>query len=457
MENNEVLSNDSQLLPFSNDAEQAVLGALLIDPEVFSSVAEIIKPDYFYLPQHKAIADCIWLLDALSKKIDVITVLDELKKNNVFDDAGGKSYLLTLAQIVPTSANVTSYATIVREKYYIRSLILAARNIINEATDENINADMLLESAEQTIYEIRQDRDISGLVHIKDVLATETFPKFDKMNKQEYKEELMGVPTGISSIDYFINGFHKSDLVILGARPGMGKTSLALNFARNVALKSKKCVAFFSLEMSREQIVERFISSEAAIPSTKFRTGELDKNEWSRITQATGILSTCNIYIDESSNVTVPEMKARLRRMNPKPDFVVIDYLGLMHSARKIDNRVQEISEITRSLKIMAKELGVPILCCSQLARSTEARGKSHKPQLADLRDSGSIEQDADIVMFIYRDVYYSAESDNPEDINQNAAECIIAKNRHGQVGTAKLHFDPDFTRFTTPDNYHED
>lgn len=457
MDNNEILNGDSQVLPFSLEAEQAVLGAILIDPEVISSVAETIKPEYFYLPQHKAIAQAMWAMDALSKKIDSITILEELKKDKIFDDAGGKSYLLQLAQIVPTSANASSYAKIIKEKHYVRSLILAARKIINDAVTPDINADELLEVAEQTIYEIRQDRDAGGLVHIKKVITGETFEKLDKIKKEEYKDEFLGIPSGISAIDKFTTGFHKSDLVILGARPGMGKTSLALNFARNVAVQSKKCVAFFSLEMTREQLVERLISSEAAIPAIKFRTGDLDENEWSRIAQASGVLTKSNIFLDETSNITVPEMKARLRRLDPKPELVVIDYLGLMHSARRIDNRVQEISEITRNLKIMAKELNVPIICCSQLARTTEARGKSHKPQLADLRDSGSIEQDADIVLFIYRDIYYSAESDNPEDINENAAECIVAKNRHGEVGTAKLYFDPEFTRFTTPDYSYEE
>lgn len=457
MDNNELLSSESQVLPFSLEAEQAVLGAILIDPDIISEISEQIKPEHFYLPQHKAIADAIWAMDALSKKIDSITVLEELKKEKVFDDAGGKSYLLQLAQIVPTSANASSYAKIIKEKHYIRSLILAARKIINDASEPEINADILLESAEQSIYEIRQNRDVGGLVHIKKVIAGETFERLDKISKEEYREDFIGIPSGISAIDKFTTGFHKSDLVILGARPGMGKTSLALNFARNVAVNSKKCVAFFSLEMTREQLAERLIASEAAIPSVKFRTGELDTNEWSRLAQASGVLSECNIFLDETSNITVPEIKARLRRLNPKPELVIIDYLGLMHSARRIDNRVQEISEITRNLKIMAKELNVPIICCSQLARTTEARGKSHKPQLADLRDSGSIEQDADIVMFIYRDIYYQAESDNPEDINANAAECIIAKNRHGEVGTAKLNFDAQFTRFTTPDYSYEE
>ncbi|MGN0173611.1 MAG: replicative DNA helicase [Acutalibacteraceae bacterium] len=457
MDNQELISADSQVLPFSLEAEQAVLGAVLIDPDIISDVAEIIKPEHFYLPQHIAIANAIWAMDALSKKIDSITVLEELKKEKVFDDAGGKAYLLQLAQIVPTSANAVSYAKIIKEKHYVRSLILAARKIISEASESEVDADLLLDSAEQTIYEIRQNRDEGGLVHIKKVITGETFDRLDKITKEEYREDFIGIPSGISAIDKFTTGFHKSDLIILGARPGMGKTSLALNFARNVALNSKKCVAFFSLEMTREQLAERLIASEAAIPSVKFRTGELDTNEWSRLAQASGILSECNIFLDETPSITVAEIKARLRRLNPKPDLVIIDYLGLMQSTKYKDNRVLQIQDITGNLKVMAKELNIPIICCSQLARSTEARGKSHKPQLADLRDSGSIEQDADIVMFIYRDIYYQAESENPEEINANAAECIIAKNRHGEVGTAKLNFDAQFTRFTTPDYSHEE
>lgn len=458
MENTELLSNEAQVLPFSLEAEQAVLGAILIDPKVLSDVSEYIKPEHFYLPQHIAIANVMWAMDAMSKEIDSITILEELKKEKVFDDAGGKSYLLQLAQMVPTSANAVPYAQIIRDKHYIRSLILAGRKIISDASEPEVDADILLDNAEQTIYEIRQNRDITGLVHIKKVITGETFDRLDKITKEEYKEEYLGIPSGISAIDRFTTGFHKTDLIILGARPGMGKTSLALNFARNVAVNAKKCVAFFSLEMTREQLAERFLSSEAAIPSIKFRTGELDSTEWTRLAQASGILSECNIFLDETPNLTVPEIKSRLRRLNPKPELVIIDYLGLMQSTKYKDNRVLQMQDITGSLKIMAKELNIPIIACCQLSRGTDSRGnKSHKPQLSDLRDSGSIEQDADIVMFIYRDIYYQAQSDNPEEINANAAECIVAKNRHGEVGTAKLNFDPQFTRFTTPDYTHEE
>ena len=268
----------------------------------------------------------------------------------------------------------------------------------------------------------------------------------------ETRDDYIGIPTGIGELDKMITGLNKSDLIILGARPGMGKTSFALNIARNVALQAGKTVCFFSLEMTRDQLAQRMLSSEAAIKSEKLRTGDLEPEEWTRLTQAGENLSKAEIYFDETSNITVPEMKAKLRRMK-RVDLVIIDYLGLMHTPRQNDNRVQEISEITRSLKIMAKELKVPIIACAQLSRGTEQKGKSHKPALADLRDSGSIEQDADIVLFLYRDAYYDAEKSSDEDLSDNSkSECIVAKNRHGETGVIPLHWDGQYTRFTSVD-----
>ena len=452
---NTLLNMDGQVLPFSLEAEQSVLGAVLIDPPCISQVAVLLKPDHFYLPQHKSIYMVMLKMYGDSRAIDSVTVLEELKKESVYDDAGGKSYLMQLAQTVPSTANIESYCKIITEKFYVRSLITASREIMNEASLGDVDAQTLLDSAEQRIYEIRQGRQTGGLKHIKEVINGETLDRLDKITNPEFKEEFTGLKTGISALDNITTGLHKSDLVILGARPGMGKTSMALNFARNIAINSDKVVCFFSLEMTREQLAERMICNEASVQSEKMRTGELDNDEWIRIAQASDLLSKTNIYFDESSNITVPEMKARLRRL-PKVDLVIIDYLGLMHSATRIDNRVQEISEITRSLKIMAKELMVPVVCCAQLSRGTEVKGKSHRPVLSDLRDSGSIEQDADIVLFLYREVYYANETTNPEEIDQNAAECIVAKNRHGQLGTAQLRWDGQFTRFTTPDRRYD-
>ena len=282
--------------------------------------------------------------------------------------------------------------------------------------------------------------------------------RIDKLTHEETKAEFMGISTGFSGIDRMTTGLHKSDLIVLGARPGMGKTSMALNLATNVALTPQKpTVCIFSLEMTREQLAERLIANEASIKSTKLRTGELDKDDWQRFAQACDLLSNTNIYLDETSGITVPEIKAKLRRLR-QVDLVIIDYLGLMRSSKEKEyqgNRAREMQEITGNLKIMAKELGVPIIACAQLNRGTEAKGKSHKPALADLRDSGSIEQDADSVWFLYRETYYQSDSKNPEELNDNKAECIIAKNRHGEVGTVELHWDGQFTRFTTPEYSH--
>jgi len=315
---------------------------------------------------------------------------------------------------------------------------------------------MLLESAEQKIYEIRQGREIGGLTHIREVLTHETIDRLERLTDPLTRSDFVGIPCGISGLDKMLTGLNKSDLIIVGARPGMGKTSFALNIARNVVLQQNKTVCFFSLEMTREQLAQRLLSSEAHIKSDKLRTGELDNSEWIRIAKASDLLANCNIYLDETSGLMVPEMKAKLRRMK-HVDLVVIDYLGLMRSASKSENRVQEVSEITRNLKNLAKELRVPIVCCAQLSRGTETKGKSHHPQLSDLRDSGSIEQDADIVLFLYREVYYQADAKDVEEININDAECIVAKNRHGETGTVKLYWEGEFTRFTTQEHIHED
>ncbi|OJU15172.1 MAG: replicative DNA helicase [Clostridiales bacterium 43-6] len=450
-----LFTGDGQTLPFSLEAEQSVLGAILLEPSSIMQIADILKTDNFYLPTHKEIYAVMWNMYNLNRKIDSVTVLEELKKSGTYDDAGGKTYLLQLAQIVPSIANIESYAQIILEKSYIRSLITASREIIDEASNPDADASMLLDYAEQKIYEIRQNRQSKGLTHIREVLTNETLDRLDKLSNPETRNDFVGIPSGISELDRMITGLNKSDLIILGARPGMGKTSFALNIARNVALVQKKTVCFFSLEMTREQLAQRLLSGEAFIKSEKLRSGMLDDKEWIRLLRASDLLANCNIYLDETSGIMVPEMKARLRRMR-HVDLVIIDYLGLMRGAGRTENRVQEISEITRTLKSMAKELNVPIVCCAQLSRGTEAKGKSHHPQLSDLRDSGSIEQDADIVLFLYREAYYQADAENPEMINTNEAECIVAKNRHGETGVVKMHWEGEFTRFTTQEHIHE-
>lgn len=439
-------------LPFSNEAEQSVLGAILIDPPSLNVVLGKLKPEHFYIPQNRKIFEVLLSMNAASQSIDFITVLEKIKDAGEFDAAGGKAYLTTLAQSVPSSANIGTYADIVKERYYVRSLITSSRDIIDMASGGVTDANLLLDTAEQKIYEIRQGRDISDLKPLRSVIQNETFERLSNISDPEKRKDYIGIPTGFSDLDKLITGLNRSDLIIVGARPGMGKTAFALNVARNVAVQSQKTVCFFSLEMSRDQLAQRLLSSEALIESGKLRTGNLTPDEWTRLTQASQQLSQVNFYIDETSGITVPEMKAKLRRIK-NVDLVIVDYLGLMQSAKRTENRVQEVSDITRNLKIMAKELQVPVLVCAQLSRGTEAKGKSHRPALSDLRESGSIEQDADIVLFMYRDIYYQNENQDPNvQIDEHKAECIVAKNRHGGLGTVDLYWDGPYTRFSSVD-----
>lgn len=453
-ENKLIYDLDGVRLPYSVEAEQAVLGSIIIDPQCISDIAVNMKAEYFYIPQHKEIYQTLASMYELSQTVDFVSLLEKLKKNGVYDDAGGKAYLTQLVQTVPTSSNVLTYAAIVRDRYYARALMSAAQEIIKDINEDSEDADKLISAAEQRIYDIRQGRDVTGLTHIKSVIENETYDRLNKMSDPETRKDYVGIPTGLGELDRMITGLNKSDLIILGARPGMGKTAFALNIARNVAVNENKTVCFFSLEMTRDQLAQRMLSSEAGIPSAKLRTGDLEADEWTRLAQAGEVLSKTQIYFDETSGITVQEMKAKLLRMK-KVDLVVVDYLGLMKSAKKTENRVQEVSEITRNLKIMAKDLKIPLLVCAQLSRGTESKGGSHKPALSDLRESGSIEQDADIVMFLYREKYYDNEKKDDEDKGDpNKAECIVAKNRHGEIGNIDLYWNGQFTRFTSVDNY---
>ena len=439
-------------LPYSVEAEQAVLGSVIIDPQCLNEIAVQMKTEYFYIPQHREIYSAMSAMYELSQTIDFVSLLEKLKSDGVYDEAGGKAYLTQLVQTVPSAANVLTYVAIIRERYYARSLMTGAQDIIKDINENELDSGRLIDNAEQRIFEIRQGREISGLTHIKSVIENETYDRLSKMADPETRADYVGIPCGIGDLDKMITGLNKSDLIILGARPGMGKTSFALNIVRNVAMNTGKTVCFFSLEMTRDQLAQRMLSSEAGIKSEKLRTGELDDDEWTRLAQAGDALSKANIYFDETSSITVPEMKAKLRRMK-QLDLVVVDYLGLMKSARSTENRVQEVSEITRNLKIMAKDLKVPVIACAQLSRGTETKGKSHRPALSDLRESGSIEQDADIVLFLYRESYYDNEKSDDEDrSDETRAECIVAKNRHGEIGTVDLHWDGQFTRFTSVD-----
>ena len=439
------------MTPFSAEAEQSVLGSVLIEPNSMDKLSGNIKPEHFYITQHQAIYNVLSDMYMLGKTIDHVTVLNELKARGIYDDAGGKAYITQLIQMVPSAANLDAYIDIVKDKYYSRSLMQTAQRIVADIEDGVDNSGQLIERAEQSIYDIRKGREASGLVHIRDVLRNETIYRIDRLNDEETRGDYVGIPCGINALDDMITGLNKSDLIILGARPGMGKTSFALNIARHVALKEKKTVCFFSLEMTRDQLAQRLLSAEACIASEKLRTGKIEGNEWSNLVQATEILSKAEIYVDQTTRITVNEMKAKLRRM-PKVDLVIIDYLGLMASTRKTDNQVQIIGDITQNLKNMAKELNVPIICAAQLNRGGEGPDKkSRRPSLSSLRDSGSIEQDADIVLFLYREHYYDTEKDDPEQhADEHQAVCIVAKNRHGRTGDIPLYWDGQYTRFTS-------
>lgn len=433
-------------LPFSPEAEQSVLGAVLLDSSCLDRVAEILpRPEYFYQTANRLIYTAMLEMFTAGRPVDFVTVLEKLKDTEGFDEADGKTYLLQLAQLVPSISNVESYAVIVRDKYDVRSLITAARDIIEEASGGGADASTLLDSAEQRIFDIRRGKNMQGLQRIDEIIV-QTFDRLDLLNSPD-ADLYRGVPTGIGELDETITGLNRTDFILLGARPGMGKTSFALNIARNAAVKSNKRVAFFSLEMSKEQLVSRLLSTEAMVAGTKLRTGKLSEEEWVRVIEAGDILSKTQMYFDDNPTITVPEIKAKLRRLKDV-DLVVIDYLQLMSSSMRIDNRVQEISKITRNLKIMAKELNVPVMTLSQLARDSEKR-TNHRPVLSDLRDSGSIEQDADIVLFLYREDYYQDAETPGEDEDRNRSECIIAKNRHGETKTIPLHWQGEYMRFT--------
>ena len=448
-ENRVTTGYDGMNLPFSPEAEQSVLGAILLDSSCLDRVAEILpRPEYFHQVNHALIYGAMLEMFTVGQPVDFVTVLEKLKESPSFEEAQGRTYLVQLAQMVPSISNVESYARIVRDKYDIRTLILTAREILEEAGDGSEDAAALLDSAEQRIFDIRRGKNMQGLQRIDEILI-ETYDRLDLLNSPD-KELYKGVPTGIGELDNTITGLNRSDLILLAARPGMGKTSFALNIMRHAAVTAQKRVAFFSLEMTKEQLVSRLLSTEALVGGTKLRTGELSEGEWVRLIEAGEVLSKAQMYFDDSSGITVPEMKAKLRRLRDV-DLVIIDYLQLMSGSKRTEgNRVQEISEITRNLKIMAKELNIPVIALAQLSRASVQR-TAHRPVLSDLRDSGSIEQDADIVLFLYREGYYAGGEGQPDDsVDHNSGEVIVAKNRHGESRTIPLHWQGEFMRFTS-------
>jgi len=436
--------NLSRRVPFSLEAEQSVLGAVLIKPDCMDRIIGVINSNDFYLTEHQQIFSAMQGMYLKSRNIDIITLLDELVKDGVYDEAGGKEYIGLISEIVPTASNVMDYAKIVRDKSILRALISACETTAEEAYAEEKGAKSLLEAAEQRIYSIADENTNREFVHIKDALML----SFNRLKELETnRAEVIGMQTGFSGIDRVLVGMGKGDLIIVGARPGMGKTSFAMNVAVNTALRSDKAVCIFSLEMTTEQLATRLLSSEALVDSFKLRSGNVNDEDWDRLGHASAKLAGCNILINDTPAMTVSGMKSQLRRVK-NLGLVVIDYLGLMQSEERIDNKAQMIESITNNLKRMAKEFGIPVIVCAQLNRESEKQKgiESKRPTLSNLRDSGAIEQDADVVMFIYRPGEYDKES--PE--KQTQAEVIIAKNRHGSQGTVKMSWLGQFTKFIT-------
>ncbi len=438
-------------MPHSVEAEQAVLGSMLIDARCVPEVIELLKPEDFYLRQNREIYETIYSMFNYSMTIDPVTVLDHMRQNGVYNENTSRNYVLQLMEITPTAANVKEYAGIVRDKSLLRRIAETAGALTALVQEGTGPAQEILEAAEQRIYAIRQGRNVQGLEHISSVILS-VYERLAELAASD--KAVPGLSTGLPDVDMAISGLNKSDLILLAARPGMGKTSFALNLLLHAGKFSGKTVVFFSLEMSREQLCMRLIAGESFVDNKKLVTGRLNEEDWGRIAAASAALNRTQILIDDNPSLSVADMNAKCRRVD-NLGLVVIDYLQLMTSAggsvRQGDNRQQVVSDISRALKIMAKELNVPVLCLSQLSRGPESRSDK-RPMLSDLRESGAIEQDADIVMFLYREDYYNEDSEN-----HNLAECIIAKNRHGETRTVELQWLPEYTTFSSIDRRHSE
>ncbi len=431
--------------PQNIEAEQAVLGAMLIEREAISKVAEFLRPEDCYREAHRLIFNAMLELFNKNDAVDMVTVIEFLRKGDKLEVAGGISYITSLANSVPTAANVLYHARIVEEKALLRQLINAATNIASQGYEGSEEVSSILDTAEKTILSVSSRRLGGEFTPIKSII-------FDAFNKIEQlyasKGSITGLSTGFKDLDRLTSGLQPSDLILIAARPSMGKTAFVLNIAQHIGIKEKKAVAFFSLEMSKEQLVQRMLCAESTIDSQRLRIGELEANDWTKLVSGADRLSAAPIFIDDTAGITVMEMRSKARRLKIEYDLqlIIIDYLQLMQGSSKgkgSENRQQEISEISRSLKGLAREIGVPVIALSQLSRSVESR-QVKKPMLSDLRESGSLEQDADIVAFLYRDDYY-----NPDSEQKNITEVIIAKHRNGPVDTIQLFFHKQFTKFS--------
>ncbi len=447
----EAWNENFEQLPFDLEAEQSVLGAILVDPTCITTVLEYLSSDCFHKEQHRELFSLMLSMFSSGETMDFITILGRVKSSHIFDsDEQAKLYLTQLVQVVPTAKNVEEYAKIVRERYYVRRLITVSNSIKREAT-EGIDAKELMDHAEQQIYEIRKGKDSTGLIHISDVIVN-TYDELQRLSRESH-DGLLGLSWGYSDLDRLTNGLNKSDFIVLAARPGVGKTSLALNIAAHVGERSGKSVAMFSLEMSKEQLVLRMLSSTAKIPNTQLRIGQLEDNQWADLAEASGRLSSSKIYIDDTSSINIADMRAKLRRIDDL-GLVIVDYLQLMTSAKKFDSRVNEVSAITRDLKILARDLNVPVIVLSQLNRASE---KSPEPMPSDLRESGSIEQDADIILMLFKENEQNQSGEAAPQQQTQAQQsssyivnCKIAKNRHGETKTVQFHWDGQYTRFSS-------
>lgn len=432
-----------RLPPQNIDAEQAVLGAMLIKKEAIAEVSQLLRPEDFYRDAHKIIYEAMLTLFNRNEPADIVTVTNYLNNESKLDKVGGIAFVTALANVVPTAANVIYHANIVREKADLRHLINTATDIAGMAYEAADDVADVIDKSEKMIMEVANRQNVSAFTPMKDIVI-ETFDKINLL--YESKGGLTGIPSGFRDLDALTSGLQASDLILVAARPSMGKTAFTLNIAANVALKSKKTVAFFSLEMSKQQLVQRMLCSEGGIDSQKLKNGDLSNEDWDKLVRTADRVSSAPLYIDDTAGITVMELRSKARRLKAEHglDLIIIDYLQLMQGRGRggSDNRQQEISEISRSLKAVARELNVPVIALSQLSRSVESR-QIKRPMLSDLRESGSLEQDADIVMFLYREDYY-----DPETANKNITEVIVAKHRNGPVDTIKMFFTKQFTRF---------
>ncbi|MCU9593851.1 replicative DNA helicase [Caldibacillus thermolactis] len=436
--------------PQNIEAEQAVLGAIFIEPESLTVASEFLIPEDFYRSSHQKIFSAMLKLSDQGKAIDVVTVTEELIATEQLENIGGVSYLMELANAVPTAANVEYYARIVEEKSLLRRLIRTATEIAQEGYSREDEVESLLSEAEKKIMEVSGRKSAGSFISIKDVLV-EAYDNIEKLANRQ--GDITGIPTGFTELDRMTAGFQRNDLIIVAARPSVGKTAFALNIAQNVATKTDEVVAIFSLEMGAEQLVMRMLSSEGNINAQNLRTGDLSDEDWKKLTMAMGSLSNAQIYIDDTPGIRIAEMRAKCRRLKQERGLgmILIDYLQLIQGDGKADNRQQEVSEISRSLKALARELEVPVIALSQLSRSVEQR-QDKRPMMSDIRESGSIEQDADIVAFLYRDDYYDKETEN-----KNIIEIIIAKQRNGPVGTVQLAFAKEYSKFVNLERRYDD